>query len=165
MSDIFKILCQDVTQAKNFGICDDKPNQRAYINTDDGEKWMAVVKNDTRQEITFTALDNCIEMRKANGKMESRCEGAITYNNTIIFLEIKKRTGDASTWAKDADKQLRNTISSIEAKIDLKDFPIKRAAITNCLQRRSNEKHTVRMKKFQEDTGYILRVENRVILD
>ena len=31
---------------------------------------MAVVQNDTRQEITFTALDHCIEFRKANGTGE-----------------------------------------------------------------------------------------------
>lgn len=165
MSDIFKMLCQDVTQATYFGICDDKPHQRAYIDTTESGKWMAVIKNYTRQEVTFTALDNCIEIHKSNGKMESRCEGAITYNDTIIFVEIKERKGDAKTWAKDADKQLRNTISSIEAKINLDGFSIKRAAITNRLQKGSKEKHTVRMKKFQEDTGYVLRVDNRIILD
>src|SRR4051812_42064336 len=128
MSEIFKALCQDVTQARYFGICDDKPHQRAYIDIVDGGRWMTVVQNDTRQEITFTALDNCIEIRKVNGKMESRCEGVITYNDTIIFVEIKQRVGDAHTWVKDADKQLRASITSIEAKINLDDFPVKRAA-------------------------------------
>ena len=165
MIDIFKALCQDVTEEKRFGICDDMPHQRAYIDTIDGRKWMAIVQNDTRRQVTFTALDNCIEFRKANGTMEKRCEGILTFNDTILFVEIKERTGDAKTWAKDADKQLRISIGLIEAKINLASFPIKKAAITNRLQKGSKEKHSVRMKQFYNQTGYILSINNRIIID
>jgi hypothetical protein len=165
MSNIFKILCQDVSDARRFGICDDKDHQRAYIDTDNGADWMAVVHNDNREEVTFTALDNCIEMRKANGTMEKRCEGMLTFNGTIIFVEIKESAADAQSWAKVADKQLRVSIASIESRVNLDAFPIKRAAITNRLQRGSKEKHTVRMKKFLLDTGYVLRVDNRINID
>lgn len=165
MSDIFKALCQDITQERRFGLCDDRPHQRAYIDTLDGRKWMAVFHNDARREVTFTALDHCIEFRKANANMEKRCEGIITFSDTIIFVEIKERTGDAKTWAKDADKQLRVSIALIEAKVNLDAFPDKRAAITNRLQNKSNEKHSVRMKQFLEQTGYVLRVNNRIIID
>ena len=165
MSDIFKLLCQDITQEKKFGICDDIPNHRAYVDLNNGSKWMTVVQNNSMLPVTFTALDNCIELRGTDGKMESRCEGIITYGNTIIFIEIKERTGDSKTWAKDADKQLRATISSIKSKINLDSFETKRAAITNRLQSRSKEKHTVRMKKFLEDTGYLLSVDNRIKIE
>ncbi len=165
MSDIFKLLCQDTTGERKFGICDNKDHERAFIDVADGRNWMAVILNDNRYEATFTAIDNCIEIRRPNGRLESRCEGAITYNNTIIFLEIKERLGPARAWAKDADDQLRITISSIESRIDLDDFTIKKAAITNRLRGNLTEKHTVRMKKFQEDTGYILQVAYRINLD
>lgn len=165
MSDIFQVLCEDVTNNTHFGICDDKPHQRAYIDTEDGKKWMAVVQNDSNQEVTFTALDNCIEFNKATGKKESRCEGVLTYNNTILFIEIKERSGNAKSWAKDADDQLRNSITLIESKINLDKYINKRAAIINRLQTRSNEKHTVRMKQFKEETGYVLRVNYRIVLD
>lgn len=165
MSDIFKKLCQDTTQVKRFGICDDKPHQRAYLDITEGRKWMAVVQNDLEQEVTFTALDHCIEFNKANGQKESRCEGLLTYRGTIIFVEIKERTGDAKTWAKDADIQLRNSITLIESKINLQAFPNKRAIIANPLQTKSQEKHSVRMKQFLEQTGYLLSVQNRIIIE
>lgn len=167
MSYISETLCEDVTQARRFGICDDKPNERAYVdgNKNNGDKWMAVVQNDNRKKVIFTALDHCIEIRKANGNMEKRCEGVITYDDTIIFIEIKERTGDAQTWVKDADKQLRNSISLITSKINLDRYSIKKASITNRLRTRSKEKHSVRMKKFLEETGYILRVDNRIIIE
>jgi len=165
MSYIFKTLCQDETDDRRFGICDNIPHQRAYIDSLDGRKWIAVIQNDARQSVTFTALDNCIEFNKVNGKKESRCEGILTYGETIIFIEAKERKGDAQTWAKIADKQLRNSITLIEAKINLDLFPIKKAAITNKLQNGAKEKHSVRIKKFYEETGYILRINNRIIVD
>lgn len=165
MSDIFRELCQDTTQNNRFGICDDEPHQRAYLDMVDGQKWMAVVENVQRYEVTFTALDHCIEFNQADGKKESRCEGILTYNETIIFVEIKERSGVAKTWAKDADKQLRNSISIIESKLNLGAFPQKKAAIANRLKRKLNEKHSVRMKQFLEETGYVLRVNYRIILD
>jgi len=165
MSDIFKTLCQDVTNERRFGICDDKPHQRAYIKIEHDLSWIAVIKNNGRQIVTFTAIDNCIEFNKGNGKKESRCEGVLTYAETIIFIDAKERKGDAKTWAKDADKQLRSTIALIESKVNLDAFTEKKAAITNRLQKGSREKHTVRMKQFLEQTGYVLRVDNRIIID
>lgn len=165
MSHIFNTLCEDKTSEKLFGICDDKPHQRAYIDTQDGRKWIAVINNDIRHSITFTALDNCIEFNKANGKKESRCEGILTYGETIIFVEAKERKGPAKTWAKDADKQLRNSIRLIESKVNLDLFSIKKAAITNRQQRGLKEKYSVRMKQFMEQTGYILLINNRINIE
>jgi hypothetical protein len=165
MSHIFKSLCQDETDARKFGICDDKPHQRAYIDTEDGRKWIAVIQNDERKSITFTAFDNCIEFNKTNGKKESRCEGVLTYSDTIIFVEAKERKGDAQTWAKDADKQLRNSIKLIEAKINLNIFSIKKAAICNKLQKGLINKHSVRMKQFLDETGYVLIISKRLSIE
>lgn len=165
MSDIFKTLCQDITQSHRFGICDDVRHQRAYVDEIDGQKWTAVVDNGYNREIVFTALDNCIQFKKANGKDESRCEGMLTYEDTIIFVEIKERIGKASVWAKAADDQLRNSILIVEAKVNLDAYPTKKAYICNRHQRNLNESHAVRTKKFLHDTGYILRVENRIKID
>jgi hypothetical protein len=63
--DFFKASCQTVTQETKFGICDDDDNDiktPAYINNDDATKWIAVVINKAAKEITFTAIDNCIDM-------------------------------------------------------------------------------------------------------
>jgi len=165
MSDLFKILCQDETDLGLFGICDDKPHQRAYIDNSDGQKWTAVISNKFNRKIVFTALDNSIEFNKANGKSESRCEGILTYEETIIFIEIKERTGDAKTWARKADTQLRNSISIVLAKVDLDIFTNKKAYICNRHQKNLNESHAVRTKKFQNETGFILRVDKRINIE
>ncbi len=165
MSHVFKSLYEDSTDFRRFGICDDRPHQRAYINTNDGGKWIAVVSNNYRKPIVFTAFDNCIEFRTKANKLESRCEGAITYENVIIFVEAKERKGKTGDWAKDAEDQLKATIESVSKRVDLDFFQIKRAAICNKLRTKNNEKHTARIKKFLKDTGYILTVDNRIIID
>ena len=62
-----KVECQDNFENKLFGLCDDRPGQRAYLNEDDGSKWIADVVNDDRYETTFTAVDHCIDLKKADG--------------------------------------------------------------------------------------------------
>ncbi len=165
MSDIFRTLCQDVTNGHRFGLCDDRRHQRAYIDEIDGQKWTAVVDNRHNRKIEFTSLDNCIEFNKANGKGESRCEGMLTFEDTIVFVEMKERRGDAKKWAKKTDDQLRNSILIVEAKVNLDQFIVKKAYICNRHQKNLNESHAVRAKKFQEETGYVLRVENRINID
>ena len=58
--------CQCVTEKNLFGICDDPPppQKQAYIDEVDGAKWIAVVVNEDNQEVTFTAIDNCIEIKR-----------------------------------------------------------------------------------------------------
>jgi len=165
MSHIFSSLCQDQTNEPIFGIKDDNNHERAYLDYGNGRFWLATIENTSRYEVIFTALDNCIELRKANGHLESRCEGMLTYNDTIIFVEIKARTGDMKTWAKDADKQLRNSIALIESRVNLDTFTVKRAAISNSLMRRLGEKTTERIKRFKNETGYILTIDYRIRLD
>ena len=153
-----------MTNASKFGICDDKPHQRAYIDEIDGQKWTAVVQNLHRRKIVFTAIDNCIEFNKANGNKERRCEGMLTFDDTIVFIEIKERKGDAKTWAKKADDQLRNSIRIIQEKVNLDLYPVKKAYICNRNQINLNKSHAVRSKRFQQETGYILRVEKELQL-
>lgn len=166
MSTIFESLCEDITIERFFGICDNRSGERAYINTDPRQHsiWSATIQNKTRKQITFTALDKCIEIPRGDGKMSKRCEGVITVENTIIFLEVKERRDKASTWAKDAEALLKMTIENIEKRIDISLFENKYAAITNRLQR-NQEKHSVRMKKFFEETGYILHINHRVAIE
>ena len=163
MSDIFKALCQDTCNERKFGICDDRPHQRAYIDTNEGAKWIAVINNPERISVTFTAIDNCIELRTAENKMEDRCEGVLTYENTIIFIEAKERKSKKTKdWAKVADEQLRSTILSLSAKVALDAYANKRAAICNRLRTKNIEKHSVRIRKFYDETGYTLSVKNHI---
>ena len=43
-----------------FGICDNLKDKKAYTDTTDPNKWIAVVKNDSHKTLVFTAVDNCV---------------------------------------------------------------------------------------------------------
>jgi hypothetical protein len=159
--------CQCITENKLFGICDDPPppQKQAYIDEEEGAKWIAVVVNEDKQEVTFTAIDNCIEIRSKNGKMAKRCDGVLTFDSTIAFVELKERDEKGNKWVKDAEKQLRSTISCFEESKEAENYKIKRAYIANRDKPKFKVSQKDRMDQFLLETGYVLRIENRIILD
>lgn len=156
--------CQTTSDNKVFGLCDDSAPAKkpAYINEDEGSKWIAVVENEAKHPITFTAIDNCIEIRRADGKMEKRCDGMISYNKSIIFVELKQRSIKGSVWVKEAESQLKATIGVFEKTKFSKTFSIKKAYISNSDQPKFKVSQSRRMENFYTETGYVLRIEARI---
>lgn len=108
--DFFKTDCQTITNAQRFGICDDEDahvKTPAYINTDDESKWIAVVLNERAKEILFTAIDNCIDMFRENGDMESRCDVLLTCADNLILVELKNKNAD---WLSSGIDQIEATL-------------------------------------------------------
>ena len=108
--DIFKTACQTVTNEQRFGICYDEDKTvktPAYINTDDESKWIAVVLNDASKEVIFTAIDNCIDVFRENGDMESRCDVMLTCVDSLILVELKNK---ASDWISSGIDQIEATL-------------------------------------------------------
>lgn len=159
--------CQYITEKKLFGLCDDTPppQKQAYIDEVNGAKWIAVVINDDNQRVTFTAIDNCIEIRSKNGKMAKRCDGVLTFDSTIAFVELKESDVKGNRWVKDAENQLRSTIGYFEKSEVAENYKIKRAYIANSEKPKFKESQKDRMDQFFTETGYVLRIENRIILD
>lgn len=167
MSRVFlDAKCQTVTTGEKFGICDDPPpfQNPAYLDTDDGRKWIAVVINEEKKEVTFTAIDHCIELKDDRARMLSRCDGALTFDSTVIFVELKERDSKGVGWIKDAEKQLRSTIYHFEKNDESDDYKAKVAYIANSQKPKSRDSQRDRMSKFFEDTGYVLRIERRINL-
>jgi len=156
--------CQDYSDNELFGLCDDRPGHRAYIDEKDGKKWIAVVVNEDRYEVTFTAIDNCIEIVRADGKMDKRCDGFLSYNSTITFVELKERGATGNAWVTDGEKQLRTSIQYFKASGESENFTKKRAYLANSEHPKFKESQSKRMGQFLIDTGYVLRIENRIIL-
>ncbi|MDX2247016.1 MAG: hypothetical protein SF052_09590 [Bacteroidia bacterium] len=163
----FDTKCQETTEKKRFGLCDDShlAQNPAYLDEDDGAKWIAVVHNEKRYKVTFTAIDNCIDIKTATNKMAKRCDGALFYLSTVIFVELKERSSSGSEWVKDAEKQLRVVIDYFEDAKEAAEYRDKKAYIANSQRPKFNENQTRRMNQFFKDTGYILRIENRISLD
>ena len=159
-------LCQTHSNKKIFGLCDEpSPNKNpAYIDEKDGAKWIAVVENEYVYQVTFTAIDNCIEINRPDGKMEKRCDGVLTYNSSVIFVELKERGVLGNKWVKDGEEQIRTSINHFEANLQVNTFTSKKAYIANSQHPKFKESQSMRMEKFFSDTGYVLRIENRIKL-
>lgn len=165
--NFFESKCQSHSSKKRFGLCDDpSPDKNpAYIDEVDGKKWIAVVENEYRYEVMFTAIDNCIEIKRPDGTMDKRCDGVLTYNSCVIFIELKERGALGNKWVKDGEKQIRTSIDYFKADDRSEDYLHKKAYIANSEHPKFKESQLIRMNQFLIDTGYVLRIENRIILD
>lgn len=161
-----EIECQTKSFKKKFGLCDDPhpAKKPAYIDEVTGSKWIAVVENERCFNVTFTAIDHCINTHRADGKMDSRCDGVLSFNSTVIFVELKEQSGKGNEWVLDAEKQLRSSIQYFENQTGADDYSLKKAYIANKRHPKFKESQLNRMKRFQNETGYTLRIENRIEL-
>ena len=161
-----QVACQTHSKRKLFGLCDDPPppHKAAYIDETNGAKWIAVVVNDETYAVTFTAIDHCIVINRPDGKQSKRCDGVLTYNSTVIFVELKEIGGKGNDWVEVTEEQLKITIGHFEAEDYADNFIQKKAYIANSEHPKFKESQTRRMEQFFDDTGYVLRIENRIIL-
>jgi hypothetical protein len=150
-----------------FGLCDDQPplpKGPAYLDEDNGGKWVAVISNEPRFPVRFVPIDNSIEILRADGKSAKRCDGMMSFKQSVIFVELKEIDMKGNDWIKKADEQLRTTIGYFEDEDYSKTFKIKKAYIANSERPKFRDSQQVRMEKFEDETGYVLRIENRIIL-
>lgn len=164
--NFFDGKCQTFSNRKIFGLCDDPPpaENPAYIDENDGAKWIAVVENEDLHDVTFTAIDHCITIDRKDGKPAKKCDGVLSYHSTIIFVELKQQDTFRKEWIKEGEKQLRATIGYFEQEDVAEDFNNKQAYIANSDRPKFIETQAGRMNQFFTDTGYVLRIVNRIKL-
>jgi hypothetical protein len=160
--NFFDANCQSQTNKYKFGLCDDPNGDPAYIDTDDCSKWIAIVENNQEIEVIFTAIDNCIEILRSDGKMDSRCDGMLTYNSKIIFVELKERKSKNSNWVGKGEEQLKNTISVFINNHDLAIYKSKKAYIANNKKPNFQSSQKERMNRFNDETGFRLIIQNTI---
>lgn len=93
-ADFLKPECRRVTIETIFGICDDTNEMPAYLDSVNKSIWIATVINNNQKEITFTAVDNCIEILRENGEMENRCDVMLTSDICLYLVELKNKVSD-----------------------------------------------------------------------
>jgi len=143
--NFFAAACQNHTTATRFGLCDDENNTPAYIDTSDQLKWIAIVENQKIVKVTFTAIDNCIAILKADGSMERRCDGMLTYTDNIVFVELKNQRRN---WISDAVEQLKITIECFTKHHNLGLFTHKKAFACNKKRPNFCHSHKETMRRF-----------------
>lgn len=162
--DFTKAECRTYSDKKLFGLIDLPP---AQISETDGGNWIAVVVNEYRYDVTFTAIDHCIVIKRPDGKDDSRCDGFLTYESTVVFVELKDRDEKGSKWIKEGDEQLRTSIGYFLNTDYSEQFDKtkRKAYIANKAIPKFRDGQQKRMDKFLDDTGFVLRIEKRIILD
>jgi len=156
--------CQTKSSKKTFGLCDDPPpaNNPAYIDEANGTEWIAVVENESQQELIFTAIDNCVEILRHDGKSKPRCDGMLTYDTTVIFVELKDRNAQGNAWVEDAIPQLKSSIESFEDTNMADKFKKKLAYVSNKQHPKFKSTQQRRMDTFYDETDYVLRIQGRI---
>lgn len=116
-----------------LGICDPEGERCAYTTTEhDGtDKWCAVIRNQLRKKFLFIAIDKNIDIRKADGNQESRCDGMIYVPDTreLSFVELKEY--HTAGYISDAKSQLEITLEYFLANHHYEDYHNRRAYACN----------------------------------
>ncbi|RIY09817.1 hypothetical protein D0T11_11650 [Hymenobacter rubripertinctus] len=165
--DFFSGVCQngdsaqDVTTAATFGLCDDRPRARAYLDHATPAQWVAVVDNRSEHEVTFTSIDNCLEIRRSDGNMESRCDGMLTYAGSIIFVELKEKN---RSFLEEGLGQLETTILLFAAAHPERTYLTRKAYLANSRHPRFAAGRNTRAQQFRDRTGITPLVENTIVL-
>lgn len=128
--DFCKIECQTRTNERKFGIYDAEDNTPAKISYGSAHSWNAKVINETCKNVLFTAIDNCIDIKRPNGDMDNRCDCMLTYDETLVLIELKNKRG---SWQTEGLFQIQTTL---ERMVDsgngfLDTFKKRRAFVVN----------------------------------
>jgi len=154
--------CKTNSSKMKFGICDEQSpsTNPAYIDEDNSTEWIGIINNTTEKDIQFNAIDNCIDIRREDGKMDSRCDGVISYEKNLIFVELKEREG--GQWFKKGREQLTATINRFKQEHNTTDFTSIRASVCNSLRPNSHSGQFENIQKFKDDTGYNLEGKREI---
>ena len=155
--DFFQAQCQSKTSETVFGIYDVPPAILSFENSDD---WQAWVDNPEGKEITHTAIDDCLGIPRSEGE---RCESMITYGEVLTFIELKDR--DGGRWAGKARDQLINTIALFKRDANIAVYKRLYGHIAN--KQRPNFKAGGKnfSQQFEDETGFVLRVSEVIIIE
>ena len=161
--DFFVEECRtDNISSPRFGICDPGNHLPACVSHDNEDTWVAVVENQSGKAINFTAIDNCIEIRRENGEMDNRCDAMLTNPDTIIFIELKVQDKD---WIHHAvNVQLQSTIDHFKANHAIEKF---RRRIAYACNRRHPQFQYSRMEllnEFRRRNGVRLNIVNTIVV-
>lgn len=105
--EFLKEDCRKTTRERKFGLYDGEDNTPVAIKLTEEETWNATVVNKAGKAVLVTAIDNCIDIFRDNGQMDSRCDCMLTFDSTIVFVELKNKRG---SWQAEGLTQIENVV-------------------------------------------------------
>ena len=128
--EFFKEDCRYTTNEMKFGLYDAEDSSSVRIKLIDEDIWNATVLNSTGKNILVTAIDNCVDIFRQNGEMDSRCDCMLTYDTTILFIELKHKR---NSWQSEGLAQIENVVKILIAEIPdyYNNFKKRKAIVAN----------------------------------
>lgn len=149
--------CSTKSDKHEFGLVDDTPppHKPAYIDETNKPNWIAIVKNPSQHSVTFYAIDHCVNILRSDGKMESKCDGVLSYRKNLIFVELKSKK--SRQWFKKGREQLTSTIARFKLNHDISLYAKVEAYVCNNLKPLAHTGQASNIQKFKNETGFILK--------
>lgn len=155
--DFFQAECKRTTNETIFGIYDTPPAALLFENSDDWHVW---VDNPNEKQVTHTAIDDCLGIDWSEGE---RCESMITYDDVLMFVELKDR--DGGRWAGKARDQLINTITLFKRDANIAGYRRLYGHIANKQRPHFKAGGKNFSQQFEDETGFILRVSDVIKIE
>lgn len=139
-----------------FGLCDD--GHLAYSTITNQEQWIASVNNKDLLHVMFTPIDHNIIVF-VNKNERSQCDGMLTTDNSIIFVELKTVQ---KQWISDAIEQLKSTIELFCDNHNPNVFKKRLAYASNNRHPKFNYSNREIRQSFYNTTGFKLLIQNKI---
>ena len=161
--DFFKNSCQEIPENKReFGIRDDIPNSKAYLDISNPDLWGATVKNHDEFDIVFTAVDKCV-INDNEYEERGRCDGMLTTEKHLFLVELKDKSKTNKT---EILKQLTDTVEFLYKfhETELKNFKHKK--VFGCNKRHSKFQtiDNEQQKKYFAKYKFRIDVQGEIII-
>lgn len=158
--------CEEIKYDKVLGICDPVGEAPAYTTTanDGADKWIATIQNLQKIAVQFVSIDKNIPIYRANGDMESTCDGMILYGkNNICFVELKDvRIGG---WLSEAISQLAITIEIFNQNHNYLDFEKRHAYPANCRHPQFQSSCREQLQEFRNKYHFTLMPKAMIVIE
>ncbi|MBK8701662.1 MAG: hypothetical protein IPN29_19745 [Saprospiraceae bacterium] len=155
--DFFQPQCKHQTNETIFGIYDAPPSTLSFSNPNEWNLW---IDNAGAKVVTHIAIDGCLNIPQSEGE---RCESLLTYDDVIVFLELKD--SDGGRWAGKARNQLINTIALFKRDADVTIYKRQYGHIANKQRPHFKAGGKNFSQVFEDKTGFIQRVSEVLKID
>lgn len=103
--------------------------------------------------MNFTAVDNCVVVRRDNDDMENRCDAMLSNADNLVFVELKN---ERQKWFPHAVEQLQKTIYVFKQYNDVSMYKRKRAYACNVRHPNFAYSNKELKQKFYQTNGFRL---------
>ena len=159
------VVCKSTSKLSRFGLSDMNSDKRepAFIETSDENNWDLTVENPFNKEITFKAIDFCVDIFRDGDDLIKRCEGFLHYENKIVFVEIKNRA--KGRWLIDAREKFQETILKFKENYPTCQFEILEPIVSNKLFSRIHQNVMIQKKILKDEVGLEFQVKSTITIN